>query len=311
MSESRKSKLPLDIEFLLETILDENPNNVYNTSGKQIAYWMNGGFTFFTFKTFSVMAKSLGNDDDFTHPDLAQAIVSIYHGNDAEIMDKVSEGRIKVSDIKKLRNELRGPKYDSFIHDRDDSDLRDFTISGRLWPKRKIISFWNLQKKVLQGWDQVEKMFSDFKSTVGDLNGYNIDWLERDEQETADGTYPPLTPAKTVSSTHSAKKLKKSGAGDKQENFFDKLFGTIHKMPTLSPEQIKRVQAKLHTLPPRQKKLALDVLGIRNIKAAEIADKIGMSVVQFNHLMHQGVAEGKHDDEFPRMVDIAKELSGK
>lgn len=73
----------------------------------------------------------------------------------------------------------------------------------------------------------------------------------------------------------------------------------------MSSADIKAIQQKLHTLPPEQKKQALQAMGKRNVKAAEIADKLGMTVAEFNHIMN--VNEGE-EDKMPDLIDLARQL---
>lgn len=198
-------------------------------------------------------------------------------------------------------------------------------VAGRCWPKAHIrnkkspgpvISFWGQQTDVLHNWKFVEDMFHKFSGDLGPLRGYYIDWIERRHRGgsmtsassiTGDGKITPTgkpfdwvdgwNDGKTTSVSKPAVAANGKFQADPsihqpvdsngQLNFIAKLFKRPDVIEKLTPEQLKAVQEKLHVLDPEEKKKAMDVLGMNTPhKAAMIANKLGMSVAEFNHLMN-------------------------
>ena len=110
---------------------------------------------------------------------------------------------------------------------------------------------------------------------TGDLNDYEIDWLERSRNR----SMTPLTKASDVDAN--------TGKPDaNQKDFISTLFGDVKKIKSLSPEEIEKLNKKIHLLPPAKKREALLAMGYKNIKAIEIADALGMTVAEFNNIMN-------------------------
>lgn len=117
----------------------------------------------------------------------------------------------------------------------------------------------------------VEQLFTQSAGKFGKLSDYKVDWLERDIREM------PMTPASEVSSS--------SGSEDNQMDFLEKLSGDA----PISPEELKKLQGELHLMSAKEKKEALLKLGYKNKKYEEraaIADKLGMTVAEFNSIMN-------------------------
>lgn len=174
-------------------------------------------------------------------------------------------------------------------------------ITGRLWPDKGIISFWNASDDVIEHWDRVEKMFDDFKHRdihIGKLENYKIDWLERARRRDS-GKYSPMTSASSISSKRDT---------PRQPDFLKVLFNSPQRLPELGSDEIEALQKKLHMMNPAQKKVALNMMGKKNVKAIEIANKLGITVAEFNHLMHQGLDEIE-DEKMPNMSVLAKQLT--
>lgn len=147
-------------------------------------------------------------------------------------------------------------------------------LLGRVWPQDKIMSFWNTKIDVLNKWTNIRKMFQDSKDEIGNIEDYEIDWLERAKTSLHD----PLESTTSVEAS-----LKSQHGGEKgQTNFMDKLMSAPD---ALSDAEIKAIRAKLHVMSPAEKRKALIALGVTNNKKAKIADALGMSVAEFNHIM--------------------------
>ena len=165
-----------------------------------------------------------------------------------------------LGDIKMVYKDLKSPNsvLNEYIK-RKDGRAKDISevISGRYWKKYKIISFWKKQSEVVFMWDMIEKMLIDDGENPDE---YKIDWLERGRDY-----HSKLTP---VSSLKSKTKSKD-----------DEL--------KLSDEDYKKLMSKLHVAPPEEKKIILKQLGVGNLnKASDIANKLNMTVAQYNHLMN-------------------------
>jgi DNA-directed RNA polymerase specialized sigma24 family protein len=111
---------------------------------------------------------------------------------------------------------------------------------------------------------------------TGDLNDYEVDWLERSY---GNGSTTPLTKASNVDAN--------TGKPDaNQKDFISTLFGDVKKIKSLPPEEIEKLNKKIHLLPPAKKREALLAMGYKNIKAIEIADALGITVAEFNNIMN-------------------------
>ena len=304
--------MPLDIEFLLESVLNETPEQVFSVQGDRVCLWSIQGVAFMIFDRFSIVGEG-----EQTHYDLIIAVKRIYDA----LHSQEKEGLSQETEIQIALDEINGAvsNMDEMKKEFDASRLKDFLdsgewvnhkvyrdkigLSGRMWPNKHIISFWNKSPDVIKRWDRVEKMFDEFID-LGKLEDYEVDWLERKPNATT-GEYSPLTPASNISSS---KNFAKADHLTGQKNFLKLLFASPRTLPALDPKEIEELQKKLHTLNPAQKKIALNIMGKKNVKAAEIANKLGITVAEFNHLMHQGLDETE-DEKLPNMADLAIQLS--
>lgn len=296
-----KPRLPFDIEFLMESILSEDPDGVYDTEDKKIARWVDdAACAFFIYDTVSLLANGK------THFAITRSLLNARQKHNPIAYLKTSNKELRISNTAALKKEMQDGSVadvlDMFEREMEETgedmeNLYDdvytdgrikYCISGRVWPDKKIISFWNDQAAVVKGWDRVERMFSEFKKTLGSLDDYVVDFVER----TAD-TSQPLVSAKTISAS---RKPANARSDSNQMNFLDKL----------SDEQLRVLQRKIHTMKPQEKKRALQAMGASNHKASDIAAKLGMSVAEFNHIMN--VNEGE-EDKMPDLIDLAKQLS--
>ena len=275
-----KPRLPLDIEFLLESVLDETPDTVYNQDDEWVAdYTDRDGVAFMLTPNFSAICRR------GVHFDIVDALKFAYNNldkleNDVALKDELKLRFVKVANLKGLRNDLKsGPMADYFSKPKSSEavSVRKIpgTISGRLWTNRKIISFWNESKTVVRNWKLIEHLFTENGITVGKLENYKVDWIER--ASSIEGS--PMTPAASVTSDT---KQDDPNQGD----FIAKLFGDKDKLQSLPQEKLDKIVDKLHILPPEKKREVLLAMGYKNIKAIEIAEILGMTVAEFNNIMN-------------------------
>lgn len=271
----------LEGHIKLKDLLKENPDFVSDEHGGKIAkYFDSDAIAFFAFQRVSILNRG------GVHSDIINAIQNInedfsnYASNASEVQYLMDEKGLILSSVDGLIDELDkgalGNYLDNYNMDGDVGAFRTESggLAGRVWTKKKIISFWNRKEDVIKRWSDIEKMFDEMNDVLGNMNDYKVDWLERDAS-----VKTPLTPASEVTSAGSS--------DDKQQTFIDALFGE----KKLSDEEIKKLQAKLHTLPAKEKKEIMLAMGYRNTKAADIAEKLGMTVAEFNHIMN--VNEGE------------------
>ncbi len=297
-----KPRLPFDIEFLMESILSEDPDGVYDAQDKKITSWTNeDARPFSIYDTVSLLQHG------GTHFGITKGMLEArYMPHPAAFLKSESGGGIEISSTTALEQEMKHgslaklldmfEKESEYVDDWKDLDddiylagRVNYGISGRVWPSKKILSFWNEQDDVMNAWERIEKFFETFKAILGPIDNYMVDFVERSTDSSR-----PMVSAGTISAR---RKSQSSGKpDDKQMNFLDKL----------SPEQIKVLQRKIHTMKPQEKKRALQAMGFSNHKAADIATKLGMTVAEFNHIM--GVNEGEESD-MPNLIDLAKQLS--
>ena len=277
----------LEGHIKLKDLLKENPDFVSTLEAGKIAKYHDAdAIAFFAFPEFSVINRG------GVHYDIINTLQEIHddledfenNRGDAEaLMNR--KGFIISSEEGLLRSIKHGvlknyfENYNSFHgSSKSGSDKTEDAgafrtqsggLAGRIWNKKKIISFWNRKEDVIKRWNDVEKMFADFQSKLGNLSDYRVDWLERDVSR-----HLPLTPADQVSASSEPEK--------DQTSFLDKLFGDTK----ISDEDIKKLQARLHTMSAKEKKKVMMAMGYKNTKASDIADKLGMTVAEFNHIMN-------------------------
>jgi hypothetical protein len=276
-----KPRLPLDIEFLLESVLDETPDTVYNQDDLEVAdYSDRDSVAFMLTSNFSAICPR------GVHFDIVDALKFVYNNldkleNDADLKDVLKLKFVKVANLQGLRKDLTSGAIADYFSKPKSSEkgvsIRKIpgTIAGRLWTKRKIISFWNDTKTVVKNWELVKDLFTENALTVGKIENYKVDWIER-----ATSSYGnPMTPAASVTSD-----TKKDDPN--QGDFIEKLFSDKNKLQSLSQEKLDKIVDKLHILPPEEKRKALMAMGYKNIKAIEIAEILGMTVAEFNNIMN-------------------------
>jgi len=275
-----KPRLPLDIEFLLESVLDETPDTVYNQDDFEVADYQDpDSVAFMLTPNFSAICPS------GVHFDIVNALKFVYNNldklpSDADLKNELKLRFVKVANLKGLRKDLTsGAMADYFGNPKGSEKISNRkipgTLSGRLWTNRKIISFWNSSKIVVKNWEWVKDLFIENGVTVGKLENYKVDWIER--ASNSEGS--PMTPAASVTSNT---KQDDPNQGD----FIAKLFSDKDKLQSLSQEKLDKIVDKLHILPPEKKREALLAMGYKNIKAIEIAEILGMTVAEFNNIMN-------------------------
>ena len=289
-----KPRLPLDIEFLLESVLTETPDTVYNQDDFAVAdYEDRDSVAFMLTSNFSAICPR------GVHFDIVDALKFVYNNldklpNDADLKNELKLRFVKVANLQGLRKDLTsGVMADYFGKPKgsDEVSVRKITgtIAGRLWTNRKIISFWNNSKIVVKNWEWVKDLFIENGLTVGKLENYKVDWIER--ASSSQGS--PMTPAGSVTSDT---KQDDPNQGD----FIAKLFGDKDKLQSLPQEKLDKIVDKLHILPPEEKRKALMAMGYKNIKAIEIAEILGMTVAEFNNIMNV--------NESIKLTEIVKKL---
>ena len=275
-----KPRLPLDIEFLLESVLTETPDTVYNQDDFEVADYQDpDSVAFMLTPNFSAICPS------GVHFDIVDALKFVYNNldklpSDADLKNELKLRFVKVANLKGLRKDLTsGAMADYFGNLKGSEKISNRkipgTLSGRLWTNRKIISFWNSSKIVVKNWEWVKDLFIENGVTVGKLENYKVDWIER--ASNSEGS--PMTPAASVTSNT---KQDDPNQGD----FIEKLFSDKNKLQSLPQEKLDKIVDKLHILPPEEKRKALMAMGYKNIKAIEIAEILGMTVAEFNNIMN-------------------------
>ena len=279
----------LEGRIKLKDLIKESPDAVVSVDGGDslASYVDEDGVAFFAYSEFSALKEN------GVHSDIMRKFENVYDHipvikRDPEekqyYKDSLYEDSIDISNFDALVEELAHGKLGTYFRDNVWNENASFrvksgAVSGRVWTSKKLISFWNDSSFVKKHWNYVEKMFKEQSSILGKLEDYRIDWLERDVRGGG-----ALTPASSLSNGGKVKK------DDGQMNFFDKLAGE----EPISQEEIRKIQQRLHTMKPKEKKDALMKLGALNTKASEIADKLGMTVAEFNYLMN--VNESNNDE---------------
>jgi hypothetical protein len=153
-------------------------------------------------------------------------------------------------------------------------------LSGRVWENAKVISFWNKRKDVLKNWKNVQSMFHRF---FGNLDEYKVDWIERDADVESGKTPRPASSASEIS----AHSIGQHDDSRKQLDFFSKIVQNPQVLDRANDELIKKIQQKIHVLDPQVKAQVVRAMGeLPTHKAVEIANKLGMSVAEFNDIMN-------------------------
>jgi hypothetical protein len=275
----------LEGHIKLKDLINEDPDAVVGLSGKEISDWTDADAVAFIITQKCSISYAGG-----VHSDIMDAMETLYKylldrpdADDGNLQRRLERHGMATDNIVAFRELLTQPSaFHEYLKNggRSGNEGINFrniqgTIFGRLWYRKKLMSFWNNTQKVVKNWNWVKNFFNNMHKLTGDLNDYEIDWLERSRNR----SMTPLTKASDVDAN--------TGKPDaNQKDFISTLFGDVKKIKSLSPEEIEKLNKKIHLLPPAKKREALLAMGYKNIKAIEIADALGMTVAEFNNIMN-------------------------
>ena len=289
----------------LGDLLKECPDAVVRDDGSHEWFWYEGqNWAFICFPEFSIAVRGKTHSQiikllirtradmsmDYIHVERDEGGEMLYVSDEDDVLSALADAGSVVNDV--LDNGYADGDY------REDGRL----LVGRLWTDRDVISFWNNQHDVLHNWKMAERMFHDIP-TLGHLTDYTVDWTERDADASEGLTPREMTPAEDISrgtfhGNRSAdigpdqedlskvpQKDPKDDSG--QLNFLAKMFQEPQLLDKVDDGILKKIRDKVHVLDPQAKAQVLKAAGdLPRHKAVEIADKLGMSVAEFNHIMH-------------------------
>jgi hypothetical protein len=225
------------------TVLKEDPDNVYQDDKPlAIANWSNDDAYPFFIDPDSDAFIYTESDTISTHDSLGGRVRYVYTEflNDKEkFINELNDRSIYVGgDLDKVF---------AFIGKHLKNDPRTWGFSGRLWNKKKIISFWERKDDIMSKFYRVENFLKSIKK---DPNKFNYDFVD-----TTLFTYEELV----GSSKHSSKEI------------------------SLSDEQIKDLMKRQHLDPNAKKELAkLSSSGSGSDKLDKVAQDAGYrSAVEF------------------------------
>ena len=276
----------LEGHIKLKDLLNEDPDEVIDMSDRAICDWTDADAVAFiiTEKCSITYAGGIHSDIVDTMENLYIYLLDRPIANDASLQRRLERNGMATDNIVALRELLTQPSaFHEYLKNGGRSgnqgiNIRTIqgTIFGRLWYRKKLMSFWITTQKVVKNWNWVKNFFKNMQGTnIGNLNDYEIDWLERSRN----ASMTPLTKASDVDAN--------TGKPDaNQKDFISALFGDVEKIKSLPPEEIEKLNKKIHLLPPSKKREALLAMGYKNIKAIEIADALGMTVAEFNNIMN-------------------------
>ena len=276
----------LEGHIKLKDLLNEDPDEVIDMSDRAICDWTDADAV-----AFIITEKCSIINVGGIHADIVDTMENLYiylldrpDVNDASLQRRLEKNGMATDNIVALRELLTQPSaFHEYLKNGGRSgnqgiNIRTIqgTIFGRLWYRKKLMSFWTTTQKVVKNWNWVKNFFKNMQGTnIGNLNDYEIDWLERSRN----ASMTPLTKASDVDAN--------TGKPDaNQKDFISALFGDVEKIKSLPPEEIEKLNKKIHLLPPSKKREALLAMGYKNIKAIEIADALGMTVAEFNNIMN-------------------------
>ena len=276
----------LEGHIKLKDLINEDPDAVVGLSGKEISDWTDADAI-----AFIITEKCSIINVGGIHADIVDTMENLYiylldrpDVNDASLQRRLEKNGMATDNIVALRELLTQPSaFHEYLknggrsgNERINVRTIQGTIFGRLWYRKKLMSFWITTQKVVKNWNWVKNFFKNMQGTnIGNLNDYEIDWLERSRN----ASMTPLTKASDVDAN--------TGKPDaNQKDFISALFGDVEKIKSLPPEEIEKLNKKIHLLPPSKKREALLAMGYKNIKAIEIADALGMTVAEFNNIMN-------------------------
>ena len=281
----------LEGHIKLKDLLNEDPDEVIDMSDRAICDWTDADAV-----AFIITEKCSIINVGGIHADIVDTMENLYiylldrpDVNDASLQRRLEKNGMATDNIVALRELLTQPSaFHEYLKNGGRSgnqgiNIRTIqgTIFGRLWYRKKLMSFWITTQKVVKNWNWVKNFFKNMQGTnIGNLNDYEIDWLERSRN----ASMTPLTKASDVDAN--------TGKPDaNQKDFISALFGDVEKIKSLPPEEIEKLNKKIHLLPPSKKREALLAMGYKNIKAIEIADALGMTVAEFNNIMNVNESE--------------------
>jgi hypothetical protein len=312
-----KHRVPFDIQFLLESLtnvpinnahrpkLDEDPDDVLGgaDNGTNLNWSDEDNVAFMCTKDWSIIMPQ------GTHWQMMNGIVKSYQRSDTSFEFMEDDG-CTISDIDALARDVYD--IDGIIHDHVEKTARGRVgknfrsnisglLTGRLWRQSQVMSFWNSQEDVIKQWNCVEKMFHDFHNRFGSIWDYAVDWVERNDEKI------PLTPVSDVSDSADRNTHKDQMDYENepevdtkgQMNFFAKMFKSPILLNKLSDAQLEQIRNKMHVLDPQVKAQIMKAnhSAIVN-KAAEIAEKLGMSVSEFHSLWSMDEKINESPDSF-------------
>jgi hypothetical protein len=151
-------------------------------------------------------------------------------------------------------------------------------LSGRIWPDKKIISFWQDKNEVVPKWYFVENMFKDLNLNIGE---FQIDFMDR-----VGNIDKPLETIDTLK--------KKTDAEFSEE----------------TKQKMLDILSKLHTAAPEKKKEMLNKIGANTpSKINKLAQKLGFnSVAEFYH--YTKLDENVPLKEDPDNVYVVTDIDG-
>jgi nicotinamide mononucleotide adenylyltransferase len=275
-------------ENAVKEIIKEDPDTVYDKNKKFAEMVENEAIVF-----IGLEEGTLFGAVDTIHQDLEDALMSyIYHREWTE----------KVYDFGYFSNQKRTERYliikgkylaePGRIEDAGRSIYKG--LSGRIWPNKKVISFWQLPEEVRQRWKIVEDAFtknpdptkkkdgtSSHAGTInlGRLEDYSLDFINSAGNSKGLVTVPDFLSLADV------------GEDD-----------------VISPEEYKELLKKQHLDPEAKKKIIPQYK-----KAEELAKKMGYtSVAQMNADIHKGLDERlvKEDPDYVKSTEPDKTLAG-
>ena len=277
----------LEGHIKLKDLINEDPDEVVDMSGKEISDWTDADAVAFiiTEKCSIVNAGGVHSDIVDTMENLYIYLLDRPSANDGNLQRRLERHGMATDNIVAFRELMTQPSaFHEYLKNggmhgsiNKNINIRNIqgTIFGRLWNRKKLISFWITTQKVVKNWNWVKNFFNNMNKLTGNLNDYEIDWLERSRNT----SITPLTKASDVDAN--------TGKPDaNQKDFISALFGDVEKIKSLPPEEIEKLNKKIHLLPPSKKREALLAMGYKNIKAIEIADALGMTVAEFNNIMN-------------------------
>ena len=275
----------LEGHIKLKDLINEDPDAVVGLSGKEISEWTDADAVAFIITQKCSIVNAGG-----VHSDIMDAMENLYKylldrpdADDGNLQRRLERHGMATDNIVAFRELLTQPSaFHEYLknggrsgNERINVRTIQGTIFGRLWYRKKLISFWITTQKVVKNWNWVKNFFNNMNKLTGDLNDYEIDWLERSRN----ASMTPLTKASDVDAN--------TGKPDaNQKDFISTLFGDVEKIKSLPPEEIEKLNKKIHLLPPAKKREALLAMGYKNIKAIEIADALGITVAEFNNIMN-------------------------